>query len=201
MATGGYGKTRRDLFSSFTMNYLIRQYLQSKPGYQTMEHRALMHSIREFYNGALYDEKKLQLRRLLISRLQMNKQANQHAKILGLYRLPDIEQWTMAQTSKEYETTIFEAFFNRVAESRLFHIETDPDGKKSSYYRKPAQYMATAMALAAYSEGDVEAAIKKLWQMRKSNRLVDLITLEYMKSARYAELCWYKTAREVAAVT
>lgn len=61
--------------------------------------------------------------------------------------------------------------------------------------------MAAAMALAAYNEGDVEAAIKILWQMRKSNRLVDLITLEYMKSARYAELCWCKTAREAAAVT
>lgn len=95
-----------------------------------MEHRALMHSIREFYNGALDGKKKLQLRRFLISRLQMNKQENQYAKILGLYRLPDIEQWTMAQTSKEYETTTFNNFFNMVAESRLFHVETDSDGKK-----------------------------------------------------------------------
>jgi len=50
-----------------------------------------MNFVRELYNGVLDDEKKLQLRRLLISRLQMNKQANQYAKILGLYRLPSIE--------------------------------------------------------------------------------------------------------------
>jgi len=57
------------------------------------------------------------------------------------------------------------------------------------------------MALAVYNEGDVEAAIKKLWKIRKSNRLEDPITLEYMKSARYTELRWCKEAREVAAVT
>lgn len=50
-----------------------------------------MNFVRELYNGVLDDEKKLQLRRLLISRLQMNKQANQYAKILELYRLPSIE--------------------------------------------------------------------------------------------------------------
>lgn len=112
MATGGYGKTRRNMLSSLSMNYLIRRHLQSKPGCQTMKHRALMHSIREYYSGALNDKKKLQLRRLLISRLQMNKQANKYAKILGIYRLPDIEQWIMVHTF-------------RVAEIQLFHVETD----------------------------------------------------------------------------
>jgi len=74
--TGTYGRTRRGLLFS-TMNYLIRQYLQCKPREQAMEHQALMHSANELYNGALHDVKKLQLRQLLISRLQMNGQTSQ----------------------------------------------------------------------------------------------------------------------------
>lgn len=168
-ATGGYDGTRRGLLSSFTMKYLVRQYLQSKPGAQLIEHRALMQSVRQFYEDALNDDEKLQLRRLLISRLQMNKRANQYAKILGLYRVSAIEKWSLEQTSGKYEPTTFRKkrkifffffFFGRVAESRLFHLDPDSDGKRSPYYRKPAQFMGAAMALAGYSEGDVEAAIK-----------------------------------------
>lgn len=106
-ATGGYDGTRRGLLSSFTMKYLVRQYLQSKPGAQLIEHRALMQSVRQFYEDALNDDEKLQLRRLLISRLQMNKRANQYAKILGLYRVSAIEKWSLEQTSGKYEPTTF----------------------------------------------------------------------------------------------
>lgn len=53
--TGGYGRTRRGLLSSSTMNYSIGQYLYSKPGSQIIEHRALIQVIREFYGDALND--------------------------------------------------------------------------------------------------------------------------------------------------
>lgn len=49
------------------------------------------------------------IRGLYILRLQMNKQANQDVKLLGLY-------WVggMAQTCEEYEYTTFINFFDRI---------------------------------------------------------------------------------------
>ena len=181
-ATGGYGRTIRGLVSPWSMKYLMQQYSRTNPGYQTIEHQAVIRTIREYYDGLLDDNGKLRLRRLLISRLQMNKKANHYAKLLGLYRLPIIEIWTMAQTAKEYEYSTFRNYFNKVARSRIFNEE-----KIGPYYRKPAQYLAAAMAIAAYSEGDVEAAIKKIWQARNDKKLDDQITLDLKESVRYSQ--------------
>lgn len=164
------------------MKYLMQQYSRTNPGYQTIEHQAVIRTIRENYDGLLDDNGKLRLRRLLISRLQMNKNANQYAKFLGLYRLPNIENWTMSQTAKEYEYCTFRNYFNKIARSRIFNEE-----KIGPYYRKPAQYLAAAMAIAAYSEGDVEAAIKKIWQARNDKKLDDQITLDLKESVRYSQ--------------
>ncbi|ODM23896.1 hypothetical protein SI65_01486 [Aspergillus cristatus] len=153
----------------------------------TMEHRLLMQLVRELQHGSMSDNRKLHLRRLLISRLQMNKQANQDVKLLGLYRSSTIEEWTVGQTSADYDSTTFDDFFERISESRLFHAEAHSDGTEDPYYRKPAQFLAAAMALAAYSERDVEAAIKKLWQSRKERKMADSITVDYMKSARFSQ--------------
>lgn len=63
-----------------------------------------MHLIHEFYNTPMEDDRKFHLR-LLISRLQMNKPANQDEKVLGLYRVARIEEWAVGQTSEKYEST------------------------------------------------------------------------------------------------
>lgn len=135
----------------------------------------------------LNDDKKLQLRNL-ISRLQMNKRANHYAKLIVLYRLPSIEKWSIEQISRKYEYTTFNNFSERVASSRLFHVESAPNGKRILYYRKPAEYMAAGMALASYNEGDVESAIENLWRVRSEKRLEDPLTLDFMESARYTQL-------------
>lgn len=99
----------------------------------------------------------------------MNRQAKQYVRTLGLYQLPAIEQYYMEQTSGEYELTTFKNFFNRVAGSRIFHIKTDPDGKKSPYYHKPMQYLSAAMTMAGYNKWDVGNTVEKLRQTCKDN--------------------------------
>ena len=184
-ATGGYGRTRRGLLSSLNMQYLVRKYLQSNPGSHTIEHKVLMHLIREFYDTSMNDDRKLHLRGLLISRLQMNKQANQDVKLLGLYRVRSIEEWGMAQTCEEYEYTTFINFFDRISSSGLYDSTPRSNGKKSRYYRKPAQYLAAAMALAGYHEAEVENGIGKLQQYRNGQKVLDPVTMDFMKSVRY----------------
>lgn len=88
-----HGRTRRGRLSSLNMRHLIKVYLQSRPGLQTIEHRSLMRFIRPYHNGNLDYDEKSRLRRHLITRLQLNMQANKYAKFLGLYRLGNIEQW------------------------------------------------------------------------------------------------------------
>lgn len=78
-------RTRRGLLFSSNMGHLIKVYLQSRPGLQTIEHRALMRFIRSCHDGHLDDDEKLRLRQQLVKRLQLNKQANQYAKLLELY--------------------------------------------------------------------------------------------------------------------
>lgn len=112
----------------------------------------------------------------------MNKRVNHYAKLIGFYKLPDIEQRSIEQTSRKCEYTTFNNFSEMVASSHLFHVESAPDGKRTPYYRKPAQYMAAGMALAAYNEGDVEAAIEKLWRIRSEKRL------DFMESVCYTQL-------------
>lgn len=76
----------------------------------------------------------------------------------------------MAQTAKAYEYSTFRHYFSKVARSGLFNRE-----KISPYYRKPAQYLAAAMAIAAYNEGGAEAAIREI---SRSHKLCDRITLQ-----------------------
>lgn len=78
-----HGRTKRGLFSSSNMRHLIKVYLQSRPGLQTIEHRSLMRFICPYHNGNLDDDEKLRLRRHLITRLQLNMQANQYANFWG----------------------------------------------------------------------------------------------------------------------
>ncbi|PLB41467.1 uncharacterized protein BDW47DRAFT_99117 [Aspergillus candidus] len=181
-ATGGYGRTARGLLSPWSLKYLMRQYSSSNPGHQTIEHQVVFRTIREYYEGLLDVRGKLRLRRVLINRLQMNKRANQYAKILGLYWIPNIEDWFQAQTSRAYEYSTFQDYSRKVAQSGIFH-----DGKIGPYYRKPSQYLAAAMAIAAYSEDDVDAAIKRIWQARHSKQLDDPITLSLRETGRYVQ--------------
>lgn len=116
------------------------------------------------------DNRKLHLRRLLISRLQMNKQANEDVNGPGLYRVASIEEWTMGQTYEKYESTAFNHFFNRISSSRLFDSGLRSNDMKSRYYRKPAQHLAAAMALSAYIESDMEDGVKQLEQCRNGQR-------------------------------
>ena len=131
------------------------------------------------------DVRKLHLHGFLISRLQMNSQANRDVKVLGLYRVRSIEEWGMAQTCEEYESTTFMKFLDMISSSRLYDSAPRSKGKKSPYYRKPAQYLAAAMVLAGYHKADVEDGIRKLQQYRNGQRVVDPVTMDFMKSVRY----------------
>lgn len=54
---------------------------------------------------------------------------------------------------------------------------------RTPFNRKPAQYMAAAMALAAYNEGDVEATIKKTSRFVLTNPVtLDLKTTRYIQT-------------------
>lgn len=81
--TGGYGGTTRGLVPSANMRYLVMLYLQSNPGIHTTEHRELINFIRSFYDGGMSIEKKVRLPRLLISRLELNRQATECARGTG----------------------------------------------------------------------------------------------------------------------
>ncbi|KAE8151352.1 hypothetical protein BDV25DRAFT_171567 [Aspergillus avenaceus] len=181
-ATGGYGGTLRGLVSFGTIRYLINIYLRSNPGFHTVEHRALMATIRLFYENSLNHDRKLVLRRELIHRLRVNKNANQYSKLLGLYRLPAIEQWTQALTAGNYDYRTFSKYAEKIARSGLFHAAKSRDGRHVPYYRKPSLYLAAAMVSAKYNEWEVEIAIKKLL----NHRFGDNVTAHYTKTARYS---------------
>lgn len=175
-ATGGYGRTTRGLLSERNMRHLIKCYFRSKPGLQTVEHRMLMQSIRAYKDGFLGRDEQMRLRAVLSSRLQLNRTANIYVKFLGLYRLPDIEDWSLGQTSRELEPAVFKTFFGKVASSGLFQADVGSEGKRGPYYRKPAQYLASAMVLAGYDIWDVKAGIEKLLEAKNSERLTDIVT-------------------------
>lgn len=175
-ATGGYGRTTRGLLSERNMRHLIKCYFRSKPGLQTVEHRMLMQSIRAYKDGFLGRDGQMRLRAVLSSRLQLNRRANIYVKFLGLYRLPDIEDWSLGQTSRELEPAVFKTFFGKVVSSGLFQADVGSEGKRGPYYRKPAQYLASAMVLARYDIWDVKAGIEKLLEAKNSERLTDIVT-------------------------
>ena len=122
------------------------------------------------------------LRAVLSITLQLNRRATIYVKFLGLYRLPNIEEWSLGQTSRKLEPAVFKQFFGKVASSGLFQIEVGLERRRGPYYRKPPQYMASAMAFAKYDERDVEAGIEKLWEAKKSEKLTGVVT----KSIGYA---------------
>lgn len=136
-AMGGYDSTSRGLVSLAAMKYLIRIYFDSNPGFHTQEHRVLLPSIRAFFGKSLSHERKLFLRQKLVYRLQANQQANQHCKLLGLYRMPAMEKWTPGQTSSSYDYATFSKFAEKIAHSGLYHWKPS-SGQGVVYYRKPS---------------------------------------------------------------
>ncbi|KKK19894.1 hypothetical protein AOCH_000198 [Aspergillus ochraceoroseus] len=184
-ATGGYGATSRGLVAPHSMRYLINQYLKAKPRLEAPEHRALWARWRMYIKGQLSHEQKVTLRRELLACVQMNTMVNQYTKILGLYKLANIESWTLASTAREYDRDTFGDISDTIARSRLLHIKP-PNKRSVHYHRKPSQYLAASMLLAGYNKWDVEEAIAKLWRLRKSGKIMDPISADYLRSIRYS---------------
>ncbi|KAE8313932.1 hypothetical protein BDV41DRAFT_576355 [Aspergillus transmontanensis] len=185
-ATGGYGATSRGLVASRSMRYLINQYLKAKPRLEAPEHKALWRRWRMYNKGQLNHEQKVTLRRELLACLQMNTMANQYAKILGLYKLSRIEYWTVASTAQYYDRDTFGEYSVTIAHSRILHIEL-PNKLMVKYHRKPSQYLAASMLLAGYNKWDVQEAIAKLWRLRKSGKIMDQVSADYLHSIRYSK--------------
>ncbi|KAE8341464.1 hypothetical protein BDV24DRAFT_163302 [Aspergillus arachidicola] len=185
-ATGGYGATSRGLVAHRSMRYLINLYLKAKPRLEAPEHKALWGRWRMYNKGQLNHEQKVALRRELLACLQMNTMANQYAKILGLYKLSRIESWTVASTAQYYDRDTFGEYSDTIAHSRILHIEL-PNKLMVKYHRKPSQYLAASMLLAGYNKWDVQEAIAKLWRLRKSGKIMDQVSADYLHSIRYSK--------------
>ncbi|KAI9924679.1 hypothetical protein AWENTII_009775 [Aspergillus wentii] len=178
-ATACYGSTRRGLDSSRNMDYLIRRYMKSQKGSSNyLESKMAMNQIRAYYDNELDTRRKISLRKLLISRLVLNKLANQYALALDLYKLPEIEEWDV-RDGQHAET--FKRFTRVLTDSRLFHIFND--GNVGCYYRRPAQYLAAGMGSAGYNEQEVMLAIEKLRDLNREKKFTDSITKYYLSSA------------------
>lgn len=184
-ATGGYGGTTRGLFGRENLRYLIRQYLEAKTETAGREEAQTTSLIRQFYEGKMPLDLQLKLRALLIARLELHRKVNMYSRVLGLYRLPDIEQWRVGDTSKEYDDEKFNKFHELIARSGLLAVPSTPDGTYFAYYHKPSWYLAAGMLLAGYNELDVQDAIDRLWNMRRNNRFMDSVTRAYVKSSHH----------------
>lgn len=141
----------------------------------------------------------LKFRALLIARLEMHRKVNMYSRVLGLYRLPDIEQWRVGDTSRRYDYEQFRKFYGMIARSDLLTIPCSSESGHFAYYFKPSWYLAAGMLLSGYNESDVQDAIDKLWAMRKTNRFMDSVTRKYVKSAHHIRSV--ARAREFARTT
>lgn len=99
-AIAGYGSTRRGLKNKTDMNYLISRYMRTQKGSTGyVESKMLMDRIRIYYRNALDSKGQVFSRKVLISRLFLNKFANKYAEALGLHELPPFEEWDVAKAS------------------------------------------------------------------------------------------------------
>ncbi|KAL2001654.1 hypothetical protein VTN02DRAFT_1488 [Thermoascus thermophilus] len=193
-ATAGYGGTIRGLHSTGSLNYLVRLYLNSRPGgMEVSEHRLMMHLIRPLYNNSrpINDAYKRGLRRVLLTRLELNHRANSYARALNLYKLPPIERWDAARgyRTESYDYATFRRLFTLVSDAHIFHLDPAENMRVryGPYYRKPAQYLAAAMAAAGYDANDAAAAVDRIRQMRRGMRFVDdPVSRGYLRSRRCA---------------
>ncbi|KAL2009441.1 hypothetical protein VTN00DRAFT_5248 [Thermoascus crustaceus] len=159
------------------INHLVNLYLHSQPSgsREVREHKWLMSFVRLFHGGQTKEKEERLLCRILISRLEMNRRANLYTRALGIYKLPPIEEWNQLRgyRTEVYSYRTFRRFFQLVIDSCLFHLDV-PAGTKARkygpYYRKPAQYLAAAMATAGYDKKEVRTAIEKLKKMRTEKR-------------------------------
>ena len=205
-ATAGYGSTRRGLKNKTDMGYLMYRYMRSQKGSTGyLESKMLMDRIRMYYRNGLDPKGQVFLRKVLISRLVLNKFANRYAEALGLHKLPPIEEWDVSdgKHAKEYTRDTFDRFTRILTDSRIFHTF---GRRMGPFYRRPAQYLASSMGLAGYNESDVIAAIKTLRHLASEKAFTDPITKHYLTSADYSKsisslsgmlkACWAKSSAE-----
>lgn len=122
----------------------------------------------------------------MVSQLVLNKLASQYAKALGLHKLPPIEEWDASEGKHAQTCTIdmFNRFTRILMDSRIFHIF---DKQTSSFYRRPALYLAASMGSAGYNESDVMVAINTLRRLTSQKFFTDPITKDYPTSAGYTK--------------
>ncbi|KAL1998680.1 hypothetical protein VTN02DRAFT_5758 [Thermoascus thermophilus] len=166
-------------------HHLINRYLRSQPRgppRETKDHRWLMAQVRRFHDGQATAAEERRLQRALVARLAMDRRANLYAGALGLYRLPPIEAWDASSprgrspggrgyhtaSGSYYSYRTFRAFVRMLVESGLFQPVGEYYGPH--YYRRPAQYLAAAMAAAGYDREDVRRGIERLETMRRERR-------------------------------
>lgn len=164
------------------INHLVNLYLHSQPpgSREVREHKWLMSFVRLFHSGQTKEKENRLLFHILIARLEMNRRANLYARALGIYKLPPIEEWNQLRgyRTEIYSYRTFRRFFQLVIDSHLFHPDI-PAGTKARkygpYYRKPAQYLAAAMATAGYDKKEVKEVIEKLRRMRMEKKFWEWI--------------------------
>ena len=145
--TGGYGTTMRGLNSTTNLMFLISQYISSKPESNESSSGIYVKGlIAQFRLGHITPENSWDLRRLLVSRLQMNELADIFAKKLGLNKLPPIAQWELKH-QKLHGGHHPEAskIMKLVIESKIFSRPAGKSGMLGPGYLKPVMYLAYAM--------------------------------------------------------
>ena len=184
-ATAGYGGSRRGLDSKSNLKFLIRAFLNTRPGPEEQDHRLMLRAIRAFINGRMDSQRQLILRQQIIGRLHLNECANQYAHALELCDMPPIEKWTPDDSvnsgMEQFET--FRLWTRLVVDSHLLPAEKLP----GPYYRKPAQYLAWAMIKAEKNEAELKEALEAIWKMRYEGKFTDIAAAASMKSENFTQ--------------
>lgn len=173
-ATVGYGSTKRGLTSRSSIEYLVKQFLASRPWPFEYDQKMLQRSIATFNRGAMNEQQLLYLRQVLLHRLHMNDCANQYVRALGLglgmYNQapgslppPLIEDWgPIAATSDEYRT--ISTWTRTVLQAGLFRPPRGP------VYRKPALYLCWVVLASGGEQGVLVDAVERIRGMEREGR-------------------------------
>lgn len=181
-----YESSNKVSFSKCSMRYLLRLYFRSNPYEPELAHKIINRGAYSFYLREMTNDHYLLIRGSLINVLQMYEMANRYTKALGLYEVGGIESWIPAHAPKHYDRRFFNKVEEMIQDSRLFFVYLD---RRNPYHynRKPQLYLAASMLLSEYNTKDVEAAIDKLWDIRRNFKKSDPFTIDYVEPVRYCE--------------
>jgi hypothetical protein len=120
--------------------------------------------IDSFHAGKLTTDQKVELREILLARLNLNETVNLYVEVLRINQLPPIEQWWENQYSGSYSCKAFVHAYWYIGESGLLTVPFHESGHRYLYYQRPARYLAASMCLAKYRTENVKWALRFLYQ-------------------------------------